>query len=168
MKQRFTSIKIWLLLSGLTLLTLSSFAQGVIVNQDGTISIQNGSTIISSNGSVSTVHGSIIVNADGSHSVIAGSSVINANGTVSTIALPLASEKEDNHPFSDSKDSDEQYFPPRHNKKINISKSQKLKQNPSSTIPVESFSHPVSTDPFQLNNDKNLRQKNKSVVSISN
>lgn len=168
MKQEFAFIRICLLLFGLVFFYISSFAQGVIINQNGTISVQTGSTIINSNGSISTVHGSIIVNSDGSHAVIAGSSVINANGTISTIASPLLTEKDDDHPFSDTKELTQQRFSRGSKKRINISSSQKLKQHPSLTLPVESFSHPVSTDPFQLNNRKVSEKNDKPSVRMSN
>jgi len=44
----------------------------IIVNADGTHSIQHGSHIINPNGTISVQHGSVIVNTNGGHSTIQG------------------------------------------------------------------------------------------------
>lgn len=135
-------------------LTTTVFAQGVIVNQDGTISIQTGSTIVNSNGSVSTVHGSIIVNSDGTHSIVAGSSIINANGSTSTITSPLLTDKPDENPVICKEDLTQE-FPAISKRSTKINRYRK-KQATYFQLPdtVQSLRHPNSTDPFRLNQDK--------------
>lgn len=58
----------------------------VIVNPDGTHSVQHGSVIVNSDGSHSVKHGSVLVNPNGSHSVIheqenGNATIINPDGS---------------------------------------------------------------------------------------
>lgn len=127
-----------LLLAMFISLTVTALAQGVILNNDGTISIQTGSTIINSNGSLSTIQGSFIVNSDGTQSIIAGSSVINPNGSTSTITSPLFTDKPDENSA--------------------VRKRDLIKGFPRATLSQSSetlqpLRHPNSTDPFHLNQD---------------
>lgn len=73
------------LVIGLAMLAVTSYGQKVIVNPDGTHSIQTGSVIVNPNGTHSTVHGSgtnsVIVNPNGTHSVRVGSVIVNPNGS---------------------------------------------------------------------------------------
>lgn len=72
----------------------------IIVNADGTHSIQSGSHIINPNGTVSVQHGPHIINSDGSVSVIHNSVIVNNNGSHSTILSPA--KKDDNKDDSNS------------------------------------------------------------------
>jgi len=74
----------------------------IIVNADGTHSIQHGLHIINPNGTVSVQHGPHIINSDGSVSVQHGSVIVHANGSHSTVqGLPEKDDSKDyrNHSF---------------------------------------------------------------------
>ncbi|TCK85090.1 hypothetical protein [Albibacterium bauzanense] len=80
----------------------------IVVNADGTHSIQHGPHIINPNGTISVQHGPHIINSDGSVSVKHGSVIVNTNGSHSTI---LGSERDDsNHSLEllSNKDAEKQ------------------------------------------------------------
>lgn len=82
-----------------SLFSLENYAQGIIVNPDGTHSVVSGSVVINSNGTHSTISGSTIINPNGTVSTISGSSVIGSNGSVSTFIKPFE-QKNDSSPFT--------------------------------------------------------------------
>lgn len=68
---------------GLFMLLCSAVLGQVIVNADGTHSIQHGPHIINPNGTISVQHGPHIIHSDGTVSVDHGSGIINPNGSIS-------------------------------------------------------------------------------------
>lgn len=155
--------KLYLLALSISL-TTKVFAQGVIVNQDGTISIQTGSTIVNSNGSISTVHGSIVVNSDGTHSIIAGSSIINSNGSISTISSPLLSDKPDETPIAQTTYLvEESSTISKRRAKLNRSRK-KLARFFESSETVQPLRPPNSTDPFHLNQDSDTKNLHRPTL----
>lgn len=73
----------------------------IIVNADGTHSIQHGPHIINPNGTVSVQHGPHIINSDGSVSVKHGSVIVNTNGSHSTVlGQPEKDDNKDNRNHS--------------------------------------------------------------------
>lgn len=81
--------------------SLNVYSQEVIVNPDGTHSIQTGSVIVNPDGTHSTVHGNVIVNPNGTHSIKAGSIIVNPNGThsISTSESRQSGADLDRYPF---------------------------------------------------------------------
>jgi len=69
----------------------------IIVNADGTHSIQHGLHIINPNGTVSVQHGPHIINSDGSVSVQHGSVIVHANGSHSTAQGLLEKDDSKDH-----------------------------------------------------------------------
>lgn len=60
-------------------------AQQVIVNADGTHSVQYGNVIVNPNGTHSLIYGNVQIHSDGTHSIKQGNSIVNSNGTHSLI-----------------------------------------------------------------------------------
>ena len=69
---------------GMFMLLCSQAIGQVIVNADGTHSIQHGPHIINPNGTISVQHGPHIIHPDGTISVTHGSTIVNSNGSIST------------------------------------------------------------------------------------
>lgn len=69
---------------GLAMMLCSPVLGQVIINADGTHSIQHGPHIINPNGTISVQHGPHIIHPDGSISVTHGSTIVNPNGSTST------------------------------------------------------------------------------------
>lgn len=67
---------------GLFLFICAQSQAQIIVNSDGTHSIQHGMHAVNSDGTVSVIHGPHLIHSNGTVSVIHGSTIINPDGSI--------------------------------------------------------------------------------------
>lgn len=67
---------------GLFLFICAQLQAQIIINSDGTHSVQHGMHAVNLDGTISAIHGNHLIHSNGTISVIHGSTIVNPNGTV--------------------------------------------------------------------------------------